>query len=91
VTELPTFNGKLEPLQKEVGGFVQLVELDGRTELWVNEEGKLNNLPFNLTATRVWESVFGPTDLIVGTAIIVVKGTKPTKVGAKVLKILNLS
>ena len=78
VTKLDWTKPNLEQLQKAVGGYVEHVQLDGRTELWVNEEGKLNDLPFNHIATRVWETAYGQTDMIVGPAIVSFSG-KPTK------------
>lgn len=58
-----------------VGGYIEHITLDGVFEgfsLYVNEEGKLNGLPFNDIATAVWERVFGIyTDVIVGNAVLV--------------------
>lgn len=60
----------LEELQAAVGGLVQLVKLDGRTELWLNEEGKLLALPLNPPATRIWELYFGATDFVCGPVLV---------------------
>lgn len=58
-----------------VGGYIEHITLHGVFEgfsLYVNEEGKLNGLPFNDIATAVWERVFGIyTDVIVGNAVLV--------------------
>lgn len=62
--------GQLELLQAGVDGWVQAVDLSADLTLWVNEEGKLNGLPYNPIATRMWEEVFGVgTDIIVGNAV----------------------
>lgn len=62
--------GQLDVLQAGVGGWVQAVDLSESLTLWVNEEGKLDGLPINPIATRIWEAVFGAgTDIIVGNAI----------------------
>ena len=58
-----------------VGGYIEHITLQGKFEgfsLYVNEEGKLNGLPFNDIATAIWERVFGVyTDVIVGNAVLV--------------------
>lgn len=60
-------DGSLEDLQRVVGGWVQAVDLTDTITLWMNEEGKLDGLPFNHNATLVWEHFFGKgTDVIVG-------------------------
>lgn len=55
----------LEQMQKAVNGFIQVVYLKNGDQLVVNEEGKLDNLPFNLRAT----TMFDCNDRIVGDAI----------------------
>ena len=42
----------LEEMQAIVGGYIELVELDGSTTMVVNEEGKLIPLSLNLEASR---------------------------------------
>jgi hypothetical protein len=39
-------------------------------DLWVNEEGKLDNLPQNPIGTSLWVDEYGYTDVIVGNIII---------------------
>lgn len=60
-------------LSTAVAGWIQAVpladDLEGIT-LWVNEEGKLNNLPYNPLATILWEMSYGFTDVICGTAVL---------------------
>ncbi len=60
-------------LNTAVAGWIQAVPLDDNLEgitLWVNEEGKLNNLPYNPLATILWEMSYGFTDVICGTAVL---------------------
>ena len=60
-------------LNTAVAGWIQAVELSEDLEgitLWVNEEGKLNGLPYNQKATYLWEKSYGFTDVIVGTAVL---------------------
>lgn len=59
----------LRSLQEAVGGWVQAVDFRDDLTMWVNEEGKLNNLPLNPIATRIWTHFFGETDFIVGNAV----------------------
>ena len=56
-------------LRDAVGGYIECVALSDTLNMWVNEEGKLINLPPNFVATQLWSAVFGPTDIIVGDAI----------------------
>jgi hypothetical protein len=60
-------------LNTAVAGWIQAValtdDLEGIT-LWVNEEGKLDNLPYNPLATLLWEMSYGFTDVICGTAVL---------------------
>jgi len=60
-------------LNTAVAGWIQAVsladDLEGIT-LWVNEEGKLDNLPYNQKATYLWEQSYGFTDVICGTAVL---------------------
>ena len=63
---------KLEELSTIVGGYIEIVFLgpDKITKkqmiLVVNEEGKLNRLPFNSKATQLYHNCVGPYDVIVG-------------------------
>ena len=65
---------KLEEMQRLVGGLIQIIPLDGEgledKLLVVNEEGKNENLPFNLFATLEWIKYYGDTDFVSGDAII---------------------
>jgi hypothetical protein len=68
-------DGSYKSVSDAVGGYIEHITLDGVFEgysLYVNEEGKLLNLPINKVATAIWERVFGVyTDIIVGNAVLV--------------------
>lgn len=58
-------------IQKSVGGYFQVIGLPkSKTDLWVNEEGKIDKLPQNPIATSIWVDEFGYTDVICGNVII---------------------
>lgn len=62
----------LDFLQKAVGGYVEVVGLDGAT-MWLWEEAKLQEKvpPQNPLATRLLHEAGGmPWDMVVGTAVI---------------------
>jgi len=61
----------LPTLQEIVGGAVEPINITKDMTLWVNEEGKMLDLPFNYFATKMWEKRFGVgTDQIVGDIVI---------------------
>jgi hypothetical protein len=72
VQQMPVAN-EYNFLNTAVAGWIQAValtdDLEGIT-LWVNEEGKLDNLPYNPLATLLWEMSYGFTDVICGTAVL---------------------
>lgn len=49
---------ELDVLQQLVGGYIETVTIDSETVMIVNEEGVLDNLPFNVEAWGV--PVVGP-------------------------------
>ena len=58
-------------LSRAVGGMIEAVTLPNGLTLWVNEEGKMDGLPVNDYATRLFVSAFGAgVDIIVGNAIV---------------------
>lgn len=60
-------------LSTAVGGWIEMVSLVDDLAgivLWVNEEGKIDQLPYNPLATTIWETCFGFTDVIVGNAVL---------------------
>lgn len=70
----PLEDGTYNSVSNAVGGYIEHITLHGVFEgysLYINEEGKLNNLPFNDIATAIWERVYGRTDIIVGNAVLV--------------------
>lgn len=64
----------LETLQKSVGGWVQAIESNsGDITFWCNEEGKLEQLPVNTTATLMLydkNPAFKGHDFLVGPVVI---------------------
>lgn len=60
----------LAALQAGVGGWVQAVDINPHLTMWVNEEGKLMDLPHNMFAQRLWNKVYGATDYIVGDIVL---------------------
>jgi hypothetical protein len=70
-TEVVDFSGdSLAVLQKAVGGYVQAIDITDNLTLWVNEEGKLEDLPHNPRAQQYFDLRFGTgADYIVGDAI----------------------
>jgi len=60
-----------EAVRTVVCGHVERVPLgDSGMLLWVHEEGKLLGLPVNKHATALWEKYWGPTDVVVGDAVV---------------------
>ena len=65
--------GEYDFLSGSVGGSIQSVYLGNDFDgfnLWCNEEGKLEGLPFNALATELWENSYGKTDMIVGDVVV---------------------
>jgi len=61
----------ISELQEYVDGWVQVVGLNDNIEMWLNEEGKIEGLPHNTKAQKIWDHFIGPaTDYIVGNVII---------------------
>lgn len=57
-------------LSGAVGGYIEAVHISDSLVMWVNEEGKLENLPVNYLGTGLWEARFGRTDVIVGDVVL---------------------
>lgn len=83
-------NGKiftLEELQGFVGGYIEFVRLDGAANdkegllknkvMCLNEEGKLEGLPENKTATLIAEGCLFDDDYIAGDALLM----SPSEIG----------
>ena len=71
-TEIVDFESdSLAVLQSAVGGWVQAIDLNANLTLWVNEEGKLEDLPHNPLAQHYFDLRFGTgADIIVGNAVL---------------------
>lgn len=61
----------LESLQEAVGGWIEGIDIGGGAMMYCNEEGKLNSLPPNWIATKLYEKVHGLNDVIMGNVTIV--------------------
>lgn len=67
------WEAKLEPLRDMIRcSLVELVELPGLGELWIDEEGKLNDSLVNPVATALYVSAGVSWDLIVGRGVLIV-------------------
>ena len=60
----------LEELQGVVGGYIQILYLDNGELMIVNEEGKLDGLPFNKKATDYVVNDGKYIDVIVGNVLV---------------------
>ena len=70
VIDLDSPEGTLEVLQNAVDGWVQAVDINPTVTMWMNEEGKLDGLPFNGIATGLFQARFGKIDIIMGNAVL---------------------
>jgi hypothetical protein len=75
VVQMPTDTSTAEYnfLSAAVGGWIEMVTLVDNLDgiiLWVNEEGKIDQLDYNPLATTIWETCFGFTDVIVGNVVL---------------------
>ena len=59
----------LEELKEIVGGYIEIVRLNKKEIMVINEEGKLNNLPYNDNATLRFR-FFKTNDFIVGDVLV---------------------
>lgn len=68
-------NGKkftLEELQNYIGGYIERIDMFNGCAMYVDEEGRLKNLPYNEFATKVLAKLGAlPCDFIRGNALIV--------------------
>lgn len=62
----------LESLQAVVGGYIEGFDLAENANCYINEEGKIDNLPINELATRLCHErqAIMPNDFIVGPMIV---------------------
>lgn len=75
VVEVTPKNGRdfqYEELRKFVGGFIEIVHINDKQIMVVNEEGKLNGLPYNSLATEalILAHQGHPVDYIVGDVLL---------------------
>ena len=63
---------RLNFLQKQVGGYIEILPMRSErfTAIVINEEGKLQNLPRNQTATELMQGMLFQGDFIVGDALL---------------------
>lgn len=62
-----------DDINKAVGGWIESVFMGGQATAFVNEEGKLLDLPFNRKATTLWSEmnpVILLNDFIVGNMVV---------------------
>lgn len=61
----------LEEMQKEVGGYIQILTLPGNVEMVLDEEGKYKNYLPNAKATLLATLAgIAPDDVVVGTVLL---------------------
>ena len=73
ISEVQPKNGKffeLEELQKVVGGYIEIIDLGNDQLMVVNEEGKLEDVPYNFFATQMYQRSTRVLDYIAGNALV---------------------
>ena len=63
-----------EDLKGHIGGWLEGLHLDDKTFAYIDEEGKMKGLPYNVLATELCADLqvgLAPTDFISGTMLIV--------------------
>lgn len=63
----------LEEMQKLVDGHIEMIQLPSGKTMVLNEEGRINDLPVNESATRVWQSEF-PIERYAGNNLAYMEG-----------------
>jgi len=58
----------LKELQSYVDGYIQIVKTRDDRLMIMNEEGKINNLPYNEIATSLY--IYGSHDVVVGNVLV---------------------
>lgn len=64
--DIPANRDALQALQGYVGGNIEVVYTPNKDVMILNEEGKIDDLPFNAVAT----AIYGREDDIVGDALV---------------------
>jgi len=68
--DLDAPQGSYQVLKDGVGGWIEAVDLREDMTMWLNEEGKLDGLPVNVMASRMFNEAFGAgKDIMVGDAV----------------------
>lgn len=73
VLDIEPKNGKdfkLKELQEIVGGYIEIAQLKNNDIMVINEEGKLNDLPYNEKATQIYQSQVYFRDFIAGDVLV---------------------
>lgn len=71
VEELPGEDGNvLSALQRRVGGFVEAVMVEPDTTLWMNEDGKAEQLSVNVRSHALVAHLLRPGDFVVGDCVL---------------------
>lgn len=78
MTEIDTedYDSSYEAISRNVNGWIEAVALGEEHvslpnhSLYLNEEGKLDNLPINDRATTLTRGVLSPYDIVVGDVVI---------------------
>lgn len=78
----------LKTLQDAVGGWIELWSFSG-FDMFIHEEGKLRQLPFNPVATRV-SGILSHGDCIVGNAIVCAHDGEGKTIGLSDGQVLEL-
>lgn len=66
---------KLEFLQKTVGGYIQIIDLQVPGQIMImDEEGKIKEKPVNLRATGIARGSIFPSDYVAGDVIVCGRG-----------------
>ncbi len=68
-TREPLNDLTVESLQKAVGGFFELVPTNDGRGMFVNEDGRMKNLPFNAQATNLYKYPYA----LLGDAVLLEK------------------
>jgi hypothetical protein len=69
VQVIPFVDNQLKTMQTAVGGYIEAIKLAPDLVMWVNEDGKMNKLPFNQAATSIFMKYGKGTDFIVGQVV----------------------
>ena len=60
---------KLDELREIVNGYIEVLYL-GDKLMVLNEDGKIDELPINIEATKEYTKYFGPSDIICGNVLL---------------------